>query len=162
MKILNTEELEKYNFRLKCFEQKNDRNVSSDPGPIGKFISDIRTLINVWIPGINFLINGQGDHSPLLSRNSTVLCVYETGASQLISCPLGTFECSDKVCISDIYVCDGFHDCSNGTDETGCSYLSCSALFWRHEEAGCVPYADSLTNVSHEWFYCDDGSTKMI
>lgn len=56
-----------------------------------------------------------------LFQNVTVFLSYE---STNYECASGTFKCQkDEFCINVKYVCDGFFDCFDRTDEIGCSSL---------------------------------------
>ena len=50
------------------------------------------------------------------SCNSTLLVTFCT-----VSCQSGAFRCSNGQCISSSDRCDGSLDCTDGSDETGCS-----------------------------------------
>ena len=41
----------------------------------------------------------------------------------VVSCESGAFQCSNLQCVRSSDRCDGIRDCSDGTDETGCSKL---------------------------------------
>lgn len=47
-------------------------------------------------------------------------------------CPKGQFQCgTDDGCISDVLVCDGSNDCSNGRDEQRCNITSAVGTSWK-------------------------------
>jgi len=47
-------------------------------------------------------------------------------------CPKGQFQCgTDDGCISDVLVCDGSNDCSNGRDEARCNITSAVGTSWK-------------------------------
>ena len=41
-------------------------------------------------------------------------------------CDTDTFDCGDGICVLNDVVCDGNHDCENGTDEIDCKLSVCS------------------------------------
>ena len=41
--------------------------------------------------------------------------------ANVIDCPSTKFKCSNGLCISTAYVCDGYNDCRDNSDESNCS-----------------------------------------
>ena len=39
----------------------------------------------------------------------------------VIDCPSTKFKCSNGLCIDTAYVCDGYNDCRDNSDESNCS-----------------------------------------
>ncbi len=147
-----------HNSELHIFpkEDADNHKVITDTTPKMSFISNIKIVIQLWIPDVVYASDEHGCN--FTSNNSTTVCISETLGFPLSICPLGTFECPDKSCVSDSYVCDGLHDCSDGTDEIGCSSVPCSPLLKYDTIKGCVPYMDEPQDVSDEWFTCGDGA----
>lgn len=40
-------------------------------------------------------------------------------------CHIGQFRCSNALCIPATYHCDGYKDCSDGSDEANCTAIAC-------------------------------------
>ncbi|PIK49520.1 putative atrial natriuretic peptide-converting enzyme-like [Apostichopus japonicus] len=53
-------------------------------------------------------------------------------------CNSGQFECQNGQCIPDHWECDVISDCSDGSDESGCS---CSSSQYTCDNGNCIPYA---------------------
>jgi hypothetical protein len=51
-------------------------------------------------------------------------------------------QCSDGRAIQERWICDGEEDCSDGSDEKGCVYLTCDDHMVVNREARCDGYAD--------------------
>ncbi|PIK57332.1 hypothetical protein BSL78_05721 [Apostichopus japonicus] len=52
-------------------------------------------------------------------------------------CNSGQFECQNGQCIPDHWECDVISDCSDGSDESGCS---CSSSQFTCDNGNCIPY----------------------
>lgn len=53
-------------------------------------------------------------------------------------CPKDFFECTDKMCIPNILVCDGFRNCFDGSDELKCHNCDKDAFKCKFD-AKCIP-----------------------
>ncbi len=122
---------------------------------ISDFISNIIITVKLWLQDVPNIPHVQNTQMHI--NKTSVLCILETEASLPSQCSLGSFECPNKVCISDLCVCDGLPDCIDGTDEIGCP-LTCYPLFKYNVATGCMPYADEPKDVIDEWFNCSDGT----
>ena len=82
-----------------------------------------------------------------------VLCVAEAKA-RTVFCNQGMFQCNDKSCILDQFLCDGHPDCGQSEDESDCSVLG-------HQESllntSCsLPHVLCLSGECiHPGMYCD-------
>lgn len=41
------------------------------------------------------------------------------------ACHIGQFRCANSLCIPANFHCDGYHDCSDESDETNCTAIAC-------------------------------------
>lgn len=84
---------------------------------------------------------------------------------KLLSVPVGDhrcednqFQCKNKKCIPVSYLCDGFEDCSDGSDEVTetCSQLTCPPGQFRCNNGRCLP----LSYVCDAQDDCGDASDE--
>lgn len=74
-------------------------------------------------------------------------------------CKKNQFECGDKSCIPRIYLCDGYKDCSDGSDEEGlCSKLSCGKKSYFCHDLLCI--REEL--ICDGTPLCSDGSDESM
>ncbi|XP_022094182.1 uncharacterized protein LOC110981168 isoform X7 [Acanthaster planci] len=61
----------------------------------------------------------QGEVTTKVSNQQSTTTQGKTTTEDL-SCPSGTFDCGEFVCITDLWHCNGFPDCNDGRDEQNC------------------------------------------
>ena len=83
------------------------------------------------------------------------------------------FMCNDNTCILSAYVCDGYADCSDNTDEINCTGVCtqgndtcyhacvstacvCSDMYYHCLSHECIP----LTFLCDNWQHCEDSSDE--
>lgn len=72
-----------------------------------------------------------------------------------VACGLNYFECHNGACVPNTDVCDGFNDCSDGSDEAHCG--NCLSGFFSCFASGrCVPNTDVCDAIDD----CSDGSDE--
>ena len=92
-----------------------------------------------------------------------LLC-FEPPVSASDKCAPGSYQCKDKTCISDVYLCDTYNDCTSGEDELNCKICSlveqslcshhcehpicwCHPLYFQCHSGGCVSYSLVRSNL---------------
>ncbi len=80
-----------------------------------------------------------------LGSNNVVIYKADQHTPNLPICSPGQYECKDKSCILDIYVCDGVMDCSRNEDESHClccmiTNIYCTSLYKQLPSSGCVSH----------------------
>merc|ERR1740128_1543542 len=61
-------------------------------------------------------------------------------ANAVANCSEREFHCSDQVnCVYSSWVCDGFDDCSDGSDEANCTLTTCQPNQFRCDDGKCIP-----------------------
>ena len=83
------------------------------------------------------------------------------------------FKCNDSTCILSAYVCDGYSDCSDNTDEMNCTEVCtpaneschhacvqtacvCGDMYYHCLSHECIP----LTYLCDNWQHCKDSSDE--
>lgn len=59
--------------------------------------------------------------------------------SDTYMCPESHVKCKDHFCIQKDLVCNFHKDCSDGSDEVGCSYRECWAGEFQCNNGECIP-----------------------
>ena len=109
-----------------------------------------------------------------------VVCQMEACEIDQDSCLIGLYQCEDKTCILEKYICDGTVHCPDRTDETNCTdvcmmtngkspnlqecfteqcrrpFCYCSWKYFQCLQGGCVPWWSVCDCISH----CPDGSDE--
>ncbi|NXT88226.1 LRP8 protein, partial [Anhinga rufa] len=74
------------------------------------------------------------------------------------ACSPNEFQCSNKSCISIIFVCDGDNDCGDGSDERKCSPLTCNPNEFQCNNSVCIPELWVCDNQPD----CEDQSDESV
>lgn len=84
--------------------------------------------------------------------HSSPVCFYSQ------ACSPNEFQCSNKSCISIIFVCDGDNDCGDGSDERKCSPLTCNPNEFQCNNSVCIPELWVCDNQPD----CEDQSDESV
>uniref|UniRef100_A0A8C4P9G9 LDL receptor related protein 8 n=1 Tax=Dromaius novaehollandiae TaxID=8790 RepID=A0A8C4P9G9_DRONO len=74
------------------------------------------------------------------------------------TCSPNEFQCSNRTCISVIFVCDGDNDCGDGSDERKCSPLTCNPNEFQCNNSVCIPELWVCDNQPD----CEDQSDESV
>eukprot|EP00729_Bicosta_minor_P014518 gene14518-33975_t len=141
---------------------KADATPDATAAPCGGFkCTDSGTCVNK-----NYVCNGLPDCDDGSDETSAAGCITTTPAPTLDpSCAAGgeLFVCGDGKCKPIVYQCNSIRDCSDGSDEDGCTTTTttttkqCSETERRCATGGqCIHFRDFCDGVEH----CSDGSDE--
>ncbi|XP_071950772.1 uncharacterized protein [Antedon mediterranea] len=75
------------------------------------------------------------------------------------SCNINEFQCDNQECIHEVYKCDGYNDCVDGTDEQYCSvFKNCSADEFECNNGECIHQDMRCDFVTQ----CTDGTDELF
>jgi len=88
----------------------------------------------------------------------------EDGADVEPDCPHDTFACDERICMSNLKMCDGHLDCLDGTDELDCDVISGGGGGSGVQVRGLQVMEDHVTDhsVRVDWWIADIGHTDEI
>ncbi len=87
----------------------------------------------------------------LRCTNSVSSCTFAgtvsfTGGQELPTCTATQFQCADRTkCVDNLDRCDGYKDCADGSDESGCYATVSTPSPWTKGQTGVVQWS---TNIS--------------
>lgn len=82
--------------------------------------------------------------------------------SDFPACHGGQFRCANSLCIPANFHCDGYHDCSDESDETNCTAIACpdNKFLCPRGGVGGVPKCIARTQLCDGKRDCEDGTDE--
>ena len=86
------------------------------------------------------------------------VCQMEVHQINQNSCFVGLYQCEDKTCILEKYICDGTEHCPDSTDETSCTDVCMTTNGMRTKASHCFTKChEPLCHCSWNYFQCLQG-----